>query len=66
MAHLVETMAYAGEVPWHGLGTPVSNDLTPGQMMDKAGLDWSVTKVPAFIKVGDEEIPTGGSVSSFF
>ena len=38
MAHMVETMAYAGEVPWHKLGVPVSNDLTPVQMMDKAGL----------------------------
>ena len=22
MAHMVETMAYAGQVPWHGLGVP--------------------------------------------
>lgn len=44
MAHAVETMAYAGEVPWHGLGVPVSNDLTPRQMMEKAGLDWTVEK----------------------
>ena len=29
MAHQVETMAYAGVVPWHGLGVPVNNDLTP-------------------------------------
>ena len=50
MAHEVEIvngeaqMAYAGEVPWHGLGVKVSNDLTPVQMMDKAGLDWAVSK----------------------
>ena len=44
MAHEVETMAYAGQVPWHGLGVKVSNELTPAQMMDKAGLDWEVTK----------------------
>ena len=37
MAHMVETMAYAGEVPWHGLGVKVSNDLTPQQMMDAIG-----------------------------
>tara|TARA_A100001011_G_scaffold383970_1_gene455945 strand:+ start:315 stop:1301 length:987 start_codon:yes stop_codon:yes gene_type:complete len=35
-------MAYAGEVPWHGLGVEVSNDLSPLQMMDKAGLNWKV------------------------
>ena len=26
-------MAYAGNVPWHGLGKKVSNDLTPLQML---------------------------------
>lgn len=59
MSHEVETMAYAGAVPWHGLGVAVSNDLTPRQMMKKAGLDWSVEKVPTYARVGDEEIPTG-------
>ena len=29
MAHQIETMAYANEVPWHKLGTQVSDDLTP-------------------------------------
>ena len=42
MAHMVETMAYAGELPWHGLGVKVIDDLTPEQMMQKAGVDWSV------------------------
>lgn len=65
MSHEVEMingqaqMAYAGDVPWHGLGTKVSNDLTPNQMMVKAGLDWSVDKVPTYAKVGDVEVETG-------
>ena len=65
MAHEVEMidgvaqMAYAGDVPWHGLGVEVSNDLTPEQMMRKAGLDWSVEKVDSFIDVDGERIPTG-------
>ncbi len=41
---MVETMAYAGELPWHGLGTKVVDDLTPEQMMQKAGVDWTVEK----------------------
>ena len=45
MSHQVETMAYAGEVPWHGLGTKVPADLTPEQMLQAAGLDWEVNKV---------------------
>lgn len=59
MSHEVETMAYAGETPWHGLGVRVSNDLSPTQMMKKAGLDWTVSQRPVFMKVGDNfiEIP---------
>jgi len=59
MAHEVETMAYAGELPWHGLGVPVSNDLTPVQMMEKAGLDWKVQEVESFIEFGGKKIATG-------
>ena len=52
MAHEIESidgqaqMAYAGEVPWHGLGTQVSSDLSPHEMMVAAGLDWQVVKKP--------------------
>ena len=42
----VETMAYAGEKPWHGIGTQVSSELTPQEMIKSAGLDWGVRKVP--------------------
>lgn len=44
MAHEVETMAYSKvEVPWHGLGVAVEADLTPDEMLAKAGLDWTVS-----------------------
>ena len=56
MAHAVETMAYAGEVPWHGLGKQVLPDLTPEQMLYEAGLDWSVEKIPAFAEVNGEKV----------
>ena len=59
MAHMVETMAYAGSVPWHGLGVPVSNDLTPIQMMDKAGLNWPVREVESFIEFDGKRMATG-------
>ena len=42
MSHEVETMAFANEVPWHGLGNPVSNDLSPEEMMESAGCNWEV------------------------
>lgn len=59
MAHEVETMAYAGETPWHGLGVQVISDLTPAQMLDKAGLNWTVDKVPAYVKLDGKEVFTG-------
>lgn len=58
MSHEVETMAYAGEVPWHGLGVEVSNDLTPAQMLEKAGLDWEVKKYSLFAEVGGKRVKT--------
>tara|TARA_Y100000114_G_scaffold59236_1_gene54209 strand:- start:6 stop:938 length:933 start_codon:yes stop_codon:yes gene_type:complete len=61
MAHAVETMAYAGEVPWHGLGKEVLPDLTPEQMLYEAGLDWSVSKIPAFAEVNGEKVAVGKS-----
>ena len=61
MAHMVETMAYAGEVPWHGLGVRVPADLHPTQMLQKAGLDWTVRKVPAYADVADQRVAVGRS-----
>lgn len=54
----IETQAVAGGCPW-GIGTAVSNDLTPTQMMQKAQLDWTVEKVPTFARYNGVETPTG-------
>ena len=48
MVNGVAQMAYAGDTPWHGLGTQVSDDITTDGMMEAAGLDWSVTKQPMY------------------
>jgi hypothetical protein len=45
---MVETMAYAGEVPWHGLGEKVEENLTPTEMLEAAGLDWTVSRRAMF------------------
>lgn len=46
MAHLVESMAYVGQAPWHGLG----NNLTPKQPLEvwarQAGMDWKILRSP--------------------
>ena len=48
MVNGVTQMAYAGDLPWHGLGQQVSDDITTDGMMKAAGLDWSVTKQPMY------------------
>ena len=45
MAHLVETMAYAGQVPWHGLGTAVDGNMSPQEMLVAAGIDGQLVSV---------------------
>ena len=61
MAHNIEfidgkaAMAYAGKVPWHGLGVSVPADLTPEQMLDAANLNWTVEKKTCFIYNSDTE-----------
>ena len=43
----VQTMAYHGDVPWHGIGTPIPQGVTAEQMICAAGLDWRVDLRPA-------------------
>lgn len=67
MAHNIEMidgvaqMAYRESqgLPWHGLGTPVSDDMTPEQMMITAGLNWNVQKVASFIEFNGKRVATG-------
>jgi len=54
MVSAVETMAYANEVPWHGLGESVSDQLTPEQMLKAAQLDWSVSKEKMYLGNGKQ------------
>jgi phage/plasmid-like protein (TIGR03299 family) len=53
MSHEVETMAYAGQVPWHGLGVKVAQCLPGAEMLQAAGLNWKAEKVPAGVLGAD-------------
>jgi phage/plasmid-like protein (TIGR03299 family) len=48
MAHEIDTMAFLGKTPWHGLGTALeASDLYDWQRTcAKAGLDWEVELTP--------------------
>ena len=40
--HLVETMAYVGERPWHGLGKQLATGQSIQQWKQSAGMDWCI------------------------
>lgn len=55
MAHELEiqangkaSMFFAGEVPWHGLGTRLEGKVTSADAIKAAGLDWKVGKKDLF------------------
>lgn len=57
MSHEVETMAFANQVPWHGLGNRVDTSVTVDEMLIAAGLDWNVELHPTFarVSVGEDQ-----------
>ena len=62
MAHELEimengqaSMMYVGDVPWHGLGTYVENEVTAAAAIKLAGLDWESEKRELFIQ-GENEV----------
>jgi len=55
MSHEVETMMYAGDVPWHGLGNYVGdNPVNSKEAIVAAELGWKVEKQPMFLQDGTE------------
>lgn len=53
MSHEVESMAYFGDLPWHGLGTKLENIATSEEAVKAAGLDWEVDLRPVYLLEGD-------------
>jgi phage/plasmid-like protein (TIGR03299 family) len=46
MAHLIEQMAYHGDVPWHGLGNQLSANQPIEVWAQQAGMDWTIRESP--------------------
>lgn len=61
VAHEVETMFSAREVPWHGLGVITESELNAADALKTAGLDWTVEKEPCFLAV-DPTNPDSGFI----
>lgn len=58
MSHEVETMAFANEVPWHGLGNRVDPKVSVDEMLIAAGLNWKVELFPMFVHKKGKSIAT--------
>lgn len=57
MPAAVESMVSVREVPWHGLGTIVGQQLTAREALVESGLDWSVEKQEIMLAENSELIP---------
>ena len=44
----VDSLAFTGQVPWHGLGTHLENAMTAEEAITAGGLDWEVVKQPVY------------------
>jgi len=55
MAHNVNSMFSADQVPWHGLGKIVKGRLAAAEAIVAAGLDWEVEKRPIFIQRASDQ-----------
>ncbi|MFB1631269.1 DUF932 domain-containing protein [Pseudomonas sp. AP-1] len=63
MAHLIETMAYAGATPWHGLGNQLSQKQPIEIWQREAGMDWQILESPVHFK--SDAIGHLGAIHSF-
>ena len=52
MAHLIDSMAYKGETPWHGLGAKIEKELGIEGWVQAAGLDWHAKEMAVFLEGG--------------
>lgn len=63
MAHLLEKMAYVGDVPWHGLGNQLSANQSIEVWAEQAGMDWSIRESPVNFMTTDAG--SAGAIASF-
>lgn len=56
MAHCVESMAFTGTTPWHGLGKQLTENQPIEVWAQEAGMDWEIKETPVrFMSAGNHE-----------
>lgn len=63
MAHLLHSMAYTGETPWHQLGNQLPAKQPIEVWAEKAGMDWQICETP--VRYMTEQAGSLGSIMSF-
>jgi phage/plasmid-like protein (TIGR03299 family) len=63
MAHLVESMAYVAETPWHGLGTKIASQQPIEVWAKQAGLDFQIKETP--VRFMTECVGSLGAIMSY-
>lgn len=59
MSHLVETMAYVGQTPWHGLGEKLASRQPIDVWAKKASMDWTIESTPVRYMAEDPSLGLG-------
>ena len=63
MAHLVETMAYVAETPWHGLGNKLGEKQSIEVWQQQSGMNFDIKEAP--VRFMTESIGNLGAIMSF-
>ncbi|RZT04575.1 phage/plasmid-like protein TIGR03299 [Duganella sp. CF402] len=63
MAHLLEKMAYVGDVPWHGIGNQLSANQPIEVWAEQAGMNWCIRESPVSFMTSDAD--SVGTFASF-
>ena len=60
--HMVETMAYVGQKPWHGLGNKLARQQSIEVWKQQAGMDWQIEESEVRYVTGSHNI---GTINAF-
>lgn len=63
MAHEVQSMAFKGTTPWHGLGNQLPEKQPIEVWAEKAGMDWRICEAP--VRYMTEQAGALGSIHSY-
>ena len=56
MAHLIDTMAYTGQTPWHGLGILLPKQQSLDIWLQAAGMDWTIEQSDVMFNVASDAL----------